>query len=135
MERDPKKAIELLTWIQKAIPKTFPFLLKDENDYVKVYPLNRFLAPHGITSYHLRKIGADHASRVHGGKNDSCRQRYRDLATRHKKGYRATARHYGVMNDRPIIPAPRPTTPMIKKEYNEIEDIISLYGEISDDDN
>ena len=75
MERESKRAIELLTWIQKAIPKTFPFLLKGENGYVKVYPLNRFLIPHDITSYQLRKFGADHASRVHGGKNDSCRQR------------------------------------------------------------
>ncbi|RHZ82975.1 hypothetical protein Glove_101g10 [Diversispora epigaea] len=139
MEKNPKGTIELLTWIQKTIPKTFPFLLKGENGYVKVYSLNRFLAPHGITSYYLRKISADHASRVHGGKNNSCHQRYRDLATRHKKGYRATARHYGMINDRPNMclddtytkcDPPSAISSMIKQEYDEIENIYNLYGNI-----
>jgi len=48
-------------------------LLKSEDDNVSVYPINNFLKPYGISSCHLRKIGADHASRVHGG-NDSRRQ-------------------------------------------------------------
>ena len=73
MEKNPVWARELLTWIQKAIPKRFPFLLKGEGDNVNVYPINNFLAPYGISSCHLRKIGADHASRMHGGKNDSHR--------------------------------------------------------------
>ena len=71
MEKNPVRARELLTWIQKAIAKRFPFLLMGEDDNVNVYPINNFLAPYGISLCHLRKIGADHASRVHGGKNDS----------------------------------------------------------------
>ena len=76
-KKNPVWARELLTWIQKAIPKRFPFLLKGEGDNVNVYPINNFLAPYGISSCHLRKIGADHASRVHGGKNDSRRRHLR----------------------------------------------------------
>ncbi|CAH1770545.1 1561_t:CDS:1, partial [Entrophospora sp. SA101] len=46
----------------------------------------------------------------------------------HKIGHASSVEHYGVMNDRPNTPAP-------KQENNEVEDIINLYGEISDDDN
>jgi len=48
-----------------------PRPLKGEDDNVNFYSINNFLAPYGIGSCHLRKIGADYASRVHGGKNDS----------------------------------------------------------------
>ena len=60
-KKNPVRARELLTWIQKAIPKRFPFLLKGEDGNVNVYPFNNFLASYGISSCHLRKIGSDHA--------------------------------------------------------------------------
>jgi hypothetical protein len=50
------------------------------------------------------------------------------LACRHKIGHASSVEHYGVMNDRPKTSAP-------KQENSEVEDIINLYGEISDDDN
>jgi len=55
MEKNPVRARELLIWIQKAIPKRFPFLLKDEDDNVSVHPINNFLASYSISSCHLRK--------------------------------------------------------------------------------
>ncbi|PKB95802.1 hypothetical protein RhiirA5_436004 [Rhizophagus irregularis] len=57
---------DLLTWIQKAIPEKFPFLRKNKSGIVNVNPINLALTQHGITSSKLRKIGADHASRIHG---------------------------------------------------------------------
>ncbi|CAG8592525.1 9941_t:CDS:2 [Paraglomus brasilianum] len=64
MEKNPIRARELLIWIQKSIPDKFPFLLKDKDGNTNVVPLNQFLSRHRIM---LRKIGADHASRVHEG--------------------------------------------------------------------
>ena len=49
-------------------------LTKKTKGIVNVNPINLTLAQHGITSGKLRKIGADHASRIHGGRNDSHRQ-------------------------------------------------------------
>ncbi|CAG8798926.1 552_t:CDS:2, partial [Dentiscutata erythropus] len=83
----------------KSIPDKFPFLLKNKDGNTNVASLNQFLSRHKITSSILRKIGADYASRVHGVK------------------------HYSVINDRPVTPAPRSIPPMIKQEYDEIEDI------------
>ena len=105
-------------------------MVKDKDGNTNVAPLNQFLSQHKITSFILRKIGADHASRVHGGKNDTGRQHLQQLACRHKIGHASSVEHYGVMNDRPIIPAPKPIVPMIKQEYDEIEDIYDLYGNI-----
>src|SRR6185369_10990009 len=127
IEKNPMRARELLIWIQRSIPDKFPFLLKDKDGNTNVAPLNQFLSCHRITSFILRKIGADHASRVHGGRNDSRRQYLRQLACRHKIGHASSVEHYGVMNDRPNTPAP-------KQENSEVEDIIDLYGEISDDE-
>ncbi|CAG8679006.1 18178_t:CDS:2, partial [Gigaspora margarita] len=86
---------------ERSISDRFPFLLKDKDGNTNVAPLNLFLSRHRITSFILRKIGADHASRVHGGKNDSCRQYLRQLACRHKIGHASSVEHYGIMNDRP----------------------------------
>ncbi|CAG8850095.1 26499_t:CDS:2, partial [Gigaspora margarita] len=102
MEKNLIRARELLIWIQRSILDRFPFLLKDKDGNTNVAPLNLFLSHHRITSFILRKIGADHASRVHG------------------------VEHYGVMNDRQIIPVP-------KQENNEVEDIIALYKQIDND--
>ncbi|CAG8845065.1 28107_t:CDS:2, partial [Gigaspora margarita] len=74
MEKNPIQARKLLIWIQRSIPDRFPFLLKDKNGNTNVAPLNQFLSHHKITSFILRKIGADQASRIHGGRNDSRRQ-------------------------------------------------------------
>ncbi|RHZ63285.1 hypothetical protein Glove_330g79 [Diversispora epigaea] len=123
MEKNPIRARELLIWIQRSIPDKFPFLLKDKDGNTNVVPLNQFLSRHRITS-------------VHGGKNDTGRQYLRQLACRHKIGHASSVEHYGVMNDRPnmcldtssAIPAPRPIAPMIKQEYDEIEDFYDLYG-------
>ena len=90
-------------------------MLKSEDDNVSVHPINNFLAPYGISSCHLRKIGADHASRVHGGKNDSRRQYLRQLACRHKIGHALSVEHYGVMND-------------IPNQMMEVAEIIDLYN-------
>ena len=130
MEKNPIRARELLIWVQRSIPDKFPFLLKDKDGNTNVAPLNQFLSRHKITSFILRKIGADHASRIHGSRNDSRRQYLRQLACRHKIGHASSVEHYGVivMNDRPNTPAP-------KQENSEVEDIINLYGEISDDEN
>ena len=49
-KKNPVRARELLIWIQKAIPKRFPFLLKDEDDNVSVHPINNFLASYSISS-------------------------------------------------------------------------------------
>ncbi|CAG8797217.1 18957_t:CDS:2, partial [Dentiscutata erythropus] len=107
IEKNPIRARELLIWIQRSILNKFPFLLKDKNENTNVVPLNQFLSCHRITSYILRKIGADHTSRVHGGRNDFCCQYLRQLACRHKIGYALSVKHYGVMNDRPNTPAPK----------------------------
>jgi hypothetical protein len=115
MEKNPIRARELLIWIQRSIPDKFPFLLKDKDGNTNVAPLNQFLSRHKITSFMLRKIGADHASRVHGGKNDTGRQNLRQLACRHKIGHASSVEHYGVINDRPVIPVP-------KQENFEVKD-------------
>ncbi|CAG8809144.1 20047_t:CDS:2, partial [Gigaspora margarita] len=109
-----KPTRELLIWIQRSIPDRFPFLLKDKDENTNVAPLNQFLNRHKITSFILRKIGADHASRVHGGRNDSRYQYLRQLVCRHKIGHASSVEHYGVMNDRPNTLAP-----MIKQGYDE----------------
>ncbi|CAG8791044.1 24752_t:CDS:2, partial [Dentiscutata erythropus] len=83
IEKNPIQARELLIWIQRSILDKFPFLLKNKDGNTNVAPLNQFLSRHRITLYMLRKIGADHASRVHG------------------------VEHYGVMNNRPNTPAPK----------------------------
>ncbi|RIB16656.1 hypothetical protein C2G38_2189321 [Gigaspora rosea] len=67
---------------QRSIPDKFPFLLKDKDRNTNIVPLNQFLSCHRITSFILRKVGADHAFRVHG------------------------VEHYGVINDRPNTLAP-----------------------------
>ena len=64
-------------------------------------PINLILARHGITSNKLRKIGADHASRIHGGRNDSHRQYLRKLACRQVVGRHESVESYGIMNDPP----------------------------------
>ncbi|PKK58053.1 hypothetical protein RhiirC2_796938 [Rhizophagus irregularis] len=101
MEKDPIRAKEFLAWIQKAIPEKFTFLQKNKSGIVNVNPINLVLAKHGITSNKLRKIGADHASRIHRGKNDSRRQRLRKLACRQVVGRDESVQHYGIMNDPP----------------------------------
>ncbi|RGB22394.1 hypothetical protein C1646_782013 [Rhizophagus diaphanus] len=101
MEKDPIRAREFLTWIQKAIPEKFTFLRKNKSGIVNVNLINLVLAKHGITSNKLRKIGADHASRIHRGKNDSRRQRLRKLACRQVVGRDESVQHYGIMNDPP----------------------------------
>ncbi|CAG8664478.1 4496_t:CDS:2, partial [Paraglomus brasilianum] len=68
----------------KAISAKFPFLIRDKDGDVNVHPINKFLAVHGISSSHLRKIGSEHAIVIHGNKNDSKRKRLRQLALRHK---------------------------------------------------
>ncbi|CAG8843732.1 30247_t:CDS:2, partial [Gigaspora margarita] len=102
---------------ERSIPDRFPFLLKDKNENINVAPLNQFLSRYKINSFILRKIGADHASRVYGGRNDSCCQYLQQLAYRHKIGHASSVEHYGVINDRPNTPAP-------KQENSEVEDII-----------
>ncbi|CAH1769811.1 13922_t:CDS:2, partial [Entrophospora sp. SA101] len=95
--------------------------LKDYKDGdVNVHPINNFLAVYRISSSYLRKIGSDHAIVIHGNKNDSKRKRLRQLALR-QKVINTASDHYGIMNNRPIIPVP-------KQAYDEIEDIYNLYG-------
>ena len=101
MKKDAIRAKEFLDWIQKVIPEKFTFLRKNKSGIVNVNPINLILAKHGITSKKLRKIGADHASRVHGGKNDSRRQRLRKLACRQVVGRDESVQRYGIMNDPP----------------------------------
>ncbi|CAG8492569.1 17933_t:CDS:2 [Dentiscutata erythropus] len=127
MEKDPLLARELLIWIQKAIPNEFPFLIRDKDGDVNVHPINNFLAIYGISSSYLRKIGSDHAIIIHEGKTRSKCNRLCKLALRYKIN-REASDHYSVMNNRLNTPAP-------KQENSEVEDIIDLYGEISDDDN
>ena len=127
MEKNPEQARKLLIWIQKAIPPKFPFLIRDKDGNVNVHPINNFLAIYRISSSYLRKIGSDHAIIIHKGKTRSKCNRLCKLALRHKIN-REASDHYGVMNDRPIIPTPKPATPIIKQEYDEIEDIYDLYG-------
>ncbi|CAG8764434.1 28611_t:CDS:2 [Gigaspora margarita] len=93
--------------IKRSILDRFLFLLKDKNENTNVAPLNQFLSRYKITSFILRKIGADHASKVHGGRNDSRCQYLRQLACRHKIGHASSVEHYGVMNDRPNTLAPK----------------------------
>src|SRR4051794_13029349 len=99
MEKNPLRAKDLLTWIQKAIPEKFTFLRKNKSGIVNVNPINHTLDQHGITSSKLRKIGADHASRIHEGRNDSHRQYLRKLACRQVVGRHESVESYGVMND------------------------------------
>ncbi|CAG8472179.1 4666_t:CDS:2 [Gigaspora rosea] len=86
---------------KRLIPDKFPFLLKDKNGNTNVVPLNQFLSRHRITPIYIKKIGADHASRVHG------------------------VEHYGIMNDRPNTPAPKQKNSEVKDIidlYREISD-------------
>ncbi|CAG8843382.1 25330_t:CDS:2, partial [Gigaspora margarita] len=92
---------------ERSIPDRFSFLLKDKDKNTNVAPLNQFLSRYKIISFILRKIGADYASRVHGGRNDSRYQYLRQLACRHKIGHALSVEHYGVMNDRPNTLAPK----------------------------
>ena len=86
-------------------------MLKGEDDNVNVYTISNFLAPYGISSSHLQKIGTDHVSRVHGGKNDSSRRHLRQLR---KIGHASSVEHYDGMNDKPDVAA-------------EVAEIIDLY--------
>ena len=44
MEKNPLRAKELLTWIQKAIPEKFRFLRKNKSGIVNVNPINLILS-------------------------------------------------------------------------------------------
>ncbi|RIB00867.1 hypothetical protein C2G38_2232638 [Gigaspora rosea] len=105
MEKNPIRARELLIWIQRSILDKFPFLLKDKDRNTNIVLFNQFLSRHRITSFILRKIGANLASKVHGGRNDSYYQYLRQLACRHKIGHASSVEHNGVINDRPNTPA------------------------------
>ena len=106
MEKNPEQARKLLIWIQKAIPAKFLFLIRDKDGDVNVHPINNFLAVYKISSSYLRKIGSEHAIIIHEGRNDSHRNKLRKLALRHKIN-REASDHYGIMNDRPIVPTTR----------------------------
>ncbi|CAG8720579.1 7713_t:CDS:2, partial [Dentiscutata erythropus] len=108
IEKNPIQARELLIWIQKSIPDKFFFSLKDKNGNTNVAPLNQFLSRHRITSYMLRKIGANHASRVHGGKNDTGHQYLQQLACRHKIGHASSVEYYGCGNNVEILDQANP---------------------------
>ncbi|CAG8780415.1 22476_t:CDS:2, partial [Gigaspora rosea] len=101
MEKNPIRARELLIWIQRSILDKFPFLLKDKDRNTNIVLLNQFLSCHRITSFILKKIGANLASKVHGGRNDSYHQYLRQLACRHKIGHASSVEYNGVINDRP----------------------------------
>ena len=97
MEKSPERAQKLLIWIQTAIKDGY---LRNPG-IVGVKWLNNFLKGYNIKPYDLRRIGADHASRVHGGHNDSHRMILRSIALRHSPdGPHSSAEHYGIMNDR-----------------------------------
>ncbi|CAJ0833391.1 14296_t:CDS:1 [Entrophospora sp. SA101] len=117
MEKNPIRARELLIWIQKSIPERF--LSKGKNGNVDVNPINNFLACHGISSSHLRKIGCSHAVIVHGGKNDAQCKRLYQLAVRHKI-INIASDHYSIMNSRPSVE--------IHNKPDTVEEIIDLYN-------
>ncbi|GES96004.1 hypothetical protein GLOIN_2v1876937 [Rhizophagus clarus] len=85
----------------KAISEKFTFLRKNKSSIVNVNPINLTLAKHRIILNKLRKIEADHASRIHGGRNDSHCQYLRKLACRQVIGYHKSVESYGIMNDPP----------------------------------
>ena len=120
MKKNPEQARKLLIWIQKAIPVKFPFLIRYKDGNVNVHPINNFLAIYGISSSYLRKIRSNHAIDIHENENDSKRKRICQLALRHKV-INIASDHYGIMNNRPIIP-------VSKQENDEVEDIIDLYN-------
>ena len=101
MEKDPIQAKELLTWIQNAIPEKFTFLQKNCNGIINVNPINTTIAEHRITLHKLRVIGANYASRIHGGRNDSYRQYLQKLACRQVVGRVVSVEYYGIINDPP----------------------------------
>src|SRR5439155_10545146 len=76
-------------------------LTKNKSGIVNINPINLTLAKHGITSNKLRKIGTDHASRIHEGRNDSYRQYLQKLACRQVVGRNESVESYGVINDTP----------------------------------
>ncbi|CAJ0834277.1 1584_t:CDS:1 [Entrophospora sp. SA101] len=70
MEKNPKRARELLTWIQNAIAtKKLRHPVYSDNGKRNTRAFSKFLKPYGIIAKRLRKIGGKHASRVHGGQN------------------------------------------------------------------
>ncbi|KAG9287335.1 hypothetical protein G9A89_000795 [Geosiphon pyriformis] len=104
MEKNPKRAKELLTWIQNtiAIGK-----LRDP-----VYSINgkrstgifsKFLKPYGITTKRLRKIGGKHASRVHGGQNPTSQHLtfLSRIAIRHRMDRHNPGMYYAEDNNKP----------------------------------
>ncbi|CAI2174923.1 9245_t:CDS:1, partial [Funneliformis geosporum] len=56
---------------------------------------------YGITLNKLRKIGADHTSRIYGGRNDFHHQYLRKLACRQVVGHHESVESYGVINNLP----------------------------------
>ena len=63
--------------------------------------INLTLAKYGITSNKLKKIEADHASRIHGGRNDSHHQYLWKLACRQVVGHYESVKSYGIINNPP----------------------------------
>ncbi|RGB32100.1 hypothetical protein C1646_763281 [Rhizophagus diaphanus] len=76
-------------------------LKKKQDSIVNVNPINLTLAKHGITSNKLKKIGADHVSRIYRGRNDSYCQYLQKLACRQVVGHHESEESCGVMNDPP----------------------------------
>ena len=72
MEKNEARAQELLTWIQKSIDSG---ILRDPGK-PGVKWFNTYLKQYNIKPSDLRKIGLDHLSRVHGGRNDSHHQTF-----------------------------------------------------------
>ncbi|CAH1766247.1 8194_t:CDS:2, partial [Entrophospora sp. SA101] len=97
------------------------FTLEKAQERLQKYvnPINNFLACHGISSSHLRKIGCSHAVIVHGGKNDAQCKRLYQLAVRHKI-INIASDHYSIMNSRPSVE--------IHNKPDTVEEIIDLYN-------
>ncbi|RHZ50564.1 hypothetical protein Glove_495g13 [Diversispora epigaea] len=72
MEKNLKRAKELLTWIQDAIATgKLRNPVYSINGKRNIRDFSKFLKPYGITAKRLRKIGAKHTSRVNGGQNQT----------------------------------------------------------------
>jgi hypothetical protein len=108
-EKKPRMILVLKFTLQQCgksiITDFIAFLQKNHSGIVNVNPINTTVAKYGITSRKLRVIGADHASRIHGGRNDSYHQYLRKLACRQIVGRVVSVEHYGIMNDSPVSKA------------------------------
>ncbi|CAG8641232.1 24558_t:CDS:1 [Cetraspora pellucida] len=97
MKKNPKRAKELLTWIQDAIAtKKLCNPVFSINGKCSTGVFSKFLKSYGITTKRLRKIRSKHASKVHDDQNPTLQylEFLSRVVMRHKMDHHNSGMYY-----------------------------------------